>query len=374
MSKDLYGVLGVERGASKSEIKAAFQKLARQYHPDVNPNNPEAEEKFKEVSHAYDILSDDDKRAVYDRTGSTDGMPQDPFFGGQGAGFGVDLGDIFETFFGSGGGSRRRRSMGRDGQDVRSELEITLKEVLIGVERELTYQKQTVCSGCSGTGAEGGAKPDACANCQGTGQVTRIQQSFLGQIQTRTTCPTCQGEGVVIKNKCSKCRGRGVTPEPTKLKVKVPAGIDDGQTIRLSGQGGDGVGGGRPGDLYLTVTIQEDDRFVRSGVDLQTAVELTFAQASLGDEITIDGVGEAVSLNIPAGTQPGRTFRMKGLGLPPLHGGPRGELYIQATVRIPEKLSEAEVKLIQELAELRGEQVPKGAEGGLLGGIFKRKR
>lgn len=372
MAKDLYEVLGVARGASKDDIKAAYRKLARQHHPDVNPGNPEAEERFKEISEAYNVLSDDDKRAQYDRFGSTDGVPQDPFFGGGG----IDLGDIFETFFGGGQSQQsRRRRTGRDGQDVRAEISLSYHEVLTGVEREFKYQRLAACDDCSGTGAAGGSKPETCANCGGTGQVTRVQNTFIGQVRTATTCGQCQGEGTIIKNRCTTCRGQGLVSKTQSISVKIPPGVDDGQTIRVAGKGGDGLGGGRNGDLYVALTIDQDERFERDGTEVYTAVELTISQAILGDHVTIEGIGEPVKFDVPAGTQPGHKFRIKAMGLPPLHGGARGDLWVQAVVKIPTKLSEGQAQLIKDFAELSGEAMPAGAtEGSILGGLFKRKK
>lgn len=373
MAKDLYEVLGVSRGASKDEIKAAYRKLARQYHPDVNPGNPDAEERFKEISEAHNVLSDDAKRAQYDRFGSTDGVPQDPFFGGGG---GIDLGDIFETFFGGGHAQQsRRRRTGRDGQDVRADVTITYQEVLHGVERDLKYQRLAVCDDCSGTGAASGTQPETCSACGGSGQVTRVQNTFIGQVRTSTTCGQCQGEGTIIKNRCNTCRGQGLVAKAQSLSVKIPPGVDDGQTIRVAGKGGDGTGGGRSGDLYVALSIAQDERFERDGTEVYTAVELTIAQAILGDHVTIEGIGEPVKFDVPAGTQPGHKFRIKGMGLPPLHGGARGDLWVQTVVKIPTKLSEGQAQLVKDFAELSGESLPAGAtEGSILGGLFKRKK
>lgn len=371
--KDPYEVLGVGRQATPEEIKSAFRKLARKYHPDVNPGNAEAEEKFKEVQQAYEILSDSEKRARYDQYGVTDDQQMPPggdFFGGGGAGFG----DLFEMFFGqaTGQSTGRRARSGRDGEDVRADLSVTLKEVLIGVEKKIRYRKSVVCGACTGTGVEGGGRPETCPTCQGTGQVAKVQSTFIGQIRTMTTCPTCRGEGVLIKNPCKACKGRGTTQDEREITAKIPPGIESGVNIRFGGQGGDGVGGGRNGDLYLFVTVEDDRRFEREGTELFTAAEVSFAQAVLGDELQLEGIDGEMTLKIPAGTQPGTVLRMRGHGLPRLHGGARGDLHVEVRVKVPTKITPAQEKLLREFSELSGDQDPKG-DGGFLGGIFKRK-
>ncbi len=371
MAKDLYEVLGVPRDASAADIKSAFRKLARQYHPDLNPGNAEAEERFKEINQAYEVLSDEQARARYDQYGSADPQ-QDPFFRGGGAGGGINIEDIFESFFGGAGG-RRQQGPGRDGDDLRADAAINLEDVLTATEQRVKYRRMAACPECKGTGAEGGTKPDTCSECRGSGQVTRVQQTFIGQVRTSTTCPTCNGEGVVVRNRCKKCNGRRLIAQDEELAVTIPAGVSDGAQMRVPGKGSDGVLGGQAGDLYVFITIRPDERFRRNGTNLETAVELSYAQAALGDEFEIDGVGEQVSLTVGPGTQPGETLRVRGSGLPPLHGGTRGDLYVHVTVRIPKKVSEAEEKLIRELAALQGEDAPAGSSG-ILGGLFKKKK
>lgn len=374
--KDPYQVLGVSKNASADEIKSAFRKLARKYHPDVNPGNAEAEEKFKEVQQAYEILSDADKRARFDQYGVTDDQQMPPggdFFGGGGGGGG--FGDLFDMFFGQAGAtqSRGKPRFGRDGEDVRADVEVTLKEVLTGVERKLRFRKSVKCGSCSGTGVEGGGQPETCGTCQGAGQVSRVQNTFIGQIRTMTTCPTCSGQGQVIKNPCKSCRGRGTVQEEREATVKIPIGIEDGATMRVAGGGGDPVGAGRPGDLYVLVTVADDPRFERDGTELLTAVDVSITQAALGAELELEGLAEPVKLKVPAGTQPGALFRFRAHGLPRLHGGARGDLHVQVNVRIPTKISPAQEKLLREFAELAGEDKPKDQDGGLFGGLFKRK-
>ncbi len=371
MAKDLYEILGVPRTASADELKSAYRKLARQHHPDVNPNNPEAEEKFKEIGSAYAVLSDPEKRAQYDRFGTTEEVPQDPFFQG-GAGFG----DLFDMFFGqAGGGGGRRRSGARDGGDIEARIQLSLNEVITGTERELSFQRLTACESCSGTGAEGGETPKTCPQCQGQGVVNRIQNTFLGQVRTQVSCNQCSGTGQIIEHPCKACRGRKQVMTPVSVKITVPPGVDSGATIQMSGEGHQGTGGGRPGDLYVGLTVTENPLFEREGTQIHTQVQLTVAQAALGDEISIDGIDNAYDLHIPAGTQPGDMLTVRNAGLPPLHGGRRGDLHVHCVVEIPKKLNDAQRQAIIALAEAGGESIPHGEKGGgLLGGLFKKKK
>lgn len=373
---DPYAALGVSRDASPDEIKSAYRKLARQYHPDVNPNNPEAEEKFKELSTAYAILSDPEKKAQYDRFGSVDdqvgfqGNPGDFFQGGAG------FGDLFEAFFGSQGGGPQRASGGRrDGDDLRAEAVVTLIEVLEGVEKKITFRRAARCETCEGMGTVDKSKPKACETCNGMGAVTQVRQTMIGSIRTQTPCPKCRGEGIQIDNPCGTCRGEGVTPKQEELFVTIPAGIEGGQTLRVQGKGSDGVRGGLPGDLYVVTHVAEDKRFIREGRMLETEVEITFAQAAIGDSIEIEGLTQTLELTIEPGTQPGDTFRIKGEGLPRLGGGSRGDLLVEAKITIPKKTSEGESKLLKEYAELRGEPIPNGPgkPANIFEKIFKRK-
>jgi molecular chaperone DnaJ len=364
-TRDPYEVLGVSRTASTDEIKSAYRRLARRYHPDVNPNDPTAEEHFKEVGEAYSILSDPEKKDRFDRYGTVD-VPQmgGDFFGG--------FTDLFDVFFGAGQGARRSR--GRDGSDIRADLELTILDVLNGAQNDIKVDRLAECEACSGSGVEGGKAPETCPTCRGQGVVSSVRNTFLGQVRTQTSCPTCQGTGTVIKNPCPECSGNGVLPRTETVHLSIPPGFENGATLHLPGQGNDGSGGGRPGDLYVVLHVKDDSRFDRRGQTLFAVLELSFAQAALGDQIEIQGVDGPIEVEIPAGVQPGTRIPVKGAGLPPLHGGRRGDLMLQATVKVPEKLSDAEVKLIKELAELRGEQIPKGADKGGILGFFGKKR
>ncbi len=374
MAKDLYEILGVSRSATADELKSAYRKLARQYHPDVNPNNPEAEEKFKEISTAYGVLSDTEKRAQYDRFGTTDEQ-QGPFFQGGTAGGG--FGDIFDMFFGqgAGGGGGRRRSSRQDGADLEARIELDLAEVITGTERDLSFQRLIACASCKGSGAEGGAKPETCPQCQGQGVVGRVQNTFLGQVRTQTTCTKCNGSGEIVSNPCKACKGRKQVANAATVKVKIPPGVEAGSMVHLPGNGHEGIAGGRSGDLYVGLQIKDDDRFERDGQHLHTEVELSFAQAAVGDLITVEGVDADHDLDVPPGTQPGDVLAVRSAGLPPLHGGKRGDLYVHTTVVVPKRLNDAQRQAILDLAEAGGERVPKGgAGGGLLGGLFKKKK
>ncbi|AIE88094.1 molecular chaperone DnaJ [Fimbriimonas ginsengisoli] len=371
--KDPYEVLGVARGANADEIKSAYRRLARRHHPDVNPGDPSAEEKFKEVGEAYSILSDPLKRARFDQYGTTDDMPSDPFFGGGGGG---NLNDLFDMFFGNmaGGGAPRGRR-GRDGDDIRSDVELTLNEVIHGVRKEIEVTRMAECNSCHGTGVEGGGQPDTCPTCRGQGAVASVRNTFLGQVRTTSPCPTCGGTGTQIKNPCHECHGRMVVQETATVVVNIPPGVESGATMQVPGQGSDGVGEGRQGDLYVVLHVKEDSRFDRRGQTLISRLNISFAQAALGDQLQIEGVDETVDVNIAAGTQPGTQITVKGAGLPPLHGGRRGDMIVLVQVKVPTRLSEAEVKLIRELAELSGDSVPKGEDrGGILGGLFGKKK
>jgi molecular chaperone DnaJ len=369
--RDPYEVLGVSRDASADEIKSAYRRLARRYHPDVNPDDPTAEDKFKEVGGAYAVLGDPEKRAQFDRFGTTDDQPSDPFYGGNVG----NITDLFDIFFGGGGMAGGRRSHVRHGDDLRYDLEVTLLDVLNGAEREIEFDRLAECSACNGVGTEGGVPRETCGTCKGQGAVSSVRNTFLGQVRTQSPCPTCHGEGSLIKNPCKNCKGQTLLPETAKVPLNIPPGFEDGASMHVPGQGNDGTGGGRPGDLYVVLHVKQDERFRRQGQTLYTKLNLTFAQASLGDGLSIEGLDGPVEIDVPAGTQPGTQIAVRGQGLPPLHGGRRGDLVLLTQVVVPTNLSEAQVKLIRELAEVSGEEPPKGeTKGGLLGGLFGKKK
>lgn len=370
-SIDPYATLGVSKTATADEIKSAYRKLARQYHPDVNPDNPNAEEKFKEVSEAYAILSDPDKRARFDQFGTADeqfgsGGPGPDFFRDGG------FGDLFEAFFG-GAQQGRRPSPTMEGDDVQASVVVELIDVLHGAEKDVKYRRSAKCDSCQGKGTADGSAPKRCDTCDGTGGVTQVRQTFIGAVRTTTTCPKCRGEAYLVENPCATCGGDGLVTKSEELTVKVPAGVETGQSLRVGGRGSDGVRGGRPGDLYVVMHVAEDKRFERRGPDLAMKYDMTFAQAALGDHVVTDGLDEKIEIEIKAGTQPGELIKIKGCGLPTLRNAQRGDLFVQLNLAVPKKTGEAEAALLREYAEVRGERIPEPKEG-FLGGLFKGKK
>ncbi|MHB8637854.1 MAG: molecular chaperone DnaJ [Fimbriimonadaceae bacterium] len=368
--RDPYEVLGVARNASADDLKLAYRRLARQYHPDVNPNDPAAEEKFKEIGQAYAVVGDPEKRARFDQFGVLDDQPAGPDFFAAGGG----INDLFDMFFGGAAGGNAGRRQGRDGADLRIDLTITLGEVITGVKREVELTRLVACEACHGVGTEGGKPPDRCSSCNGQGVIAQTRNTFMGQMTTRTTCPNCAGAGVVIKTPCSVCRGRQSVQRTETTELDIPPGVESGATMHVGGRGNEGVGGGQSGDLYVVLDVKKDPRFERDRQTLVTNIDLTFAQAALGDELEIEGVDASLDLDIPAGTQPNAQIRIRGAGLPPLHGGRRGDLMVVCNVLVPKKLDSAQADLIRQLAAASGEELPKGHEkSSLLGGLFGKK-
>jgi len=343
MAKDYYNILGVDKSASKEDIKKAFRKLAHKYHPDKDGGDAE---KFKEANEAYQVLSDDKKRSQYDQFGSTGFRDASGFANG----FNInvdDLGEMFGDFFG--GGRGKRSSYGsRRGNDVEVSLEIDFKEAIFGVEKEIALDKIIKCSRCEGNGAEPGSKISVCQECKGTGQIKRMQQTILGAFQTTTTCPACQGAGKKAEKVCSKCGGRGVVRGEKKIKIKIPAGINNGEAIKLSGQGEAGLNGGPEGDLYITLKVKPSHKFTREEYNIYTKEYLTFKQSALGDKIKIETVDDGVKLKIPAGTQTGTIFKLKGKGVQKLRGFGKGDHFVEVIVRTPENLTRAQRKALDE--------------------------
>lgn len=354
MSKrDYYEVLGISKSASKDEIKKAYRKLSKQYHPDIN-KEADAAEKFKEITEAYEILSDDQKKAHYDQFGHTD--PNQGFGGGGdfGGGFG-GFEDIFNTFFGGGGGGRRRDpNAPRQGADLQYTMTVSFEEAAFGKETDIEIPREETCGTCSGSGAKPGTKPETCQHCHGTGQLNVEQNTPFGRIVNRRTCNHCNGTGKEIKHKCSTCGGKGKVQKRKKIHVKIPAGIDDGQQLRMSGQGEAGVNGGPAGDLYVVFQVRQHEFFERDGDDIYCEMPITFVQASLGDEIEVPTLHGKVKLKIPAGTQTGKKFRLKGKGVPNVRGYGVGDQYILVRIITPTKLTDKQKQLLKEFAEISG--------------------
>lgn len=363
---DYYELLGVQRGASADELKKAYRKKAVQYHPDKNPGNKEAEEMFKKVSHAYEVLSDPDKRAAYDRYGPSafegagaggmrgggggmGGGFHDPFdifrevFGSQGGAGG----GIFEEMFGGGGG----REGGRDGADLRYDLEISLEDAAAGVEKEISFRKNVTCEHCDGSGAEAGSKRVTCSTCRGAGQIRRSG----GIITFTQTCPACGGVGTKVEKQCTHCRGEGRLPKTTKLNVRIPPGVDTGSRLRSSGNGEAGMAGGRAGDLYIVLTVKEHELFERQGEDLFCEIPIKFTLATLGGTIEVPTLFGKASLKIPVGTQSGTTFRLRGKGMPSLRGGHQGDQLVRVHVEVPQSLTSEQRRLLEEFARVSGD-------------------
>lgn len=354
--RDYYEVLGVEKSSDQDTIKKAYRKLAMQFHPDKNPGNKEAEEKFKEAASAYEVLSSPDKRAKYDRFGHS-------AFGQGGGGFQdaedifANFSDIFGDFFGGMGGPRGARQRNPNGpargSDLRYICEIELKDVIHGLSKDIEFETDESCSECSGSGAAKGSEAETCGSCHGRGQVV-AQQGFF---TVATTCPTCHGAGKIVRNPCEKCRGRGRTKVKRKIRVTIPAGVDTGTQLRVSNEGEGGHRGGPAGDLYVEIRVNEDDRFQRHGLDLLAPLEVSYVQALLGAEMEVETLDGDVKITVPAGSNDGERIRVDKKGVPSLRGGGRGSLYFEVQVEVPKKLTKEEEKLLREIAKARGEEV-----------------
>lgn len=354
--KDYYATLGVPNTATPDELKAAFRRLAREYHPDVN-KSPDAEERFKEINEAYAVLSDQEKRSVYDRYGSEglNGMGGMPDFST------VDFTDIFEELFGFGMGGARRRTVSRNtprrGADLNYNLTLTFEEAVFGTEKEIDITRDEVCSTCGGSGAEPGTSPERCQECGGQGEVRTVRQTFLGSMVQVTTCPVCNGTGEVISSPCNACRGRGLERKTIRKTVNIPAGVDNGNQIRIAGEGQPGVNGGPNGNLYLSVQVKEHKFFRRRDNDILLDLNINVAQAALGAEIEVPTIDGPAKLRIPSGTQPGKSFVMKNKGVPFVRSNGRGDQIVMINVEVPSRLTDEQRELMEKLAATLGSEV-----------------
>jgi len=359
--RDYYEVLGIERNATDADIKKAYRKLAKKFHPDVNQDDKDTEAKFKEVSEAYEVLNNADKRSRYDQYGHAGIDPNG--FGGQGAGFGEfdfgGIGDIFESFFGGGGfgKSSRNRNGPQKGADLKMALEIAFEDAAFGVEKEISINKLEVCSTCQGTGAKPGTSPSTCSHCNGTGQIQYKQNTPFGQFVNVKTCDACHGEGKIIANHCTGCNGKGKVKKNVKMKMNIPAGIDEGQTISLRGEGEPGNKGGPAGDLYVSIRIKPHAIFKRQGNDVICEMPITFVQAALGAELEVPTLDGRVKYSINEGTQTGSVFRLKNKGVPFIRGNGRGDQYVKVEIEVPKKLNDKQKAILKEFSEIRGDEV-----------------
>ncbi|MEV4295795.1 molecular chaperone DnaJ [Microbispora rosea] len=372
MSNDYYATLGVRRDASQEEIKKAYRRLARELHPDVNPD-PETQERFKEINQAYEVLSDAGKRRMYD-------MGADPF-GGAGAGAGAGgfgagfpFSDIMDAFFGSAGGARGPRSRARRGRNATIRVELDLGETAFGTTREIVVDTAVVCEVCQGSGAASGTHPDTCDMCHGRGEVSQVTRSFLGQVMTSRPCPQCGGYGSVIRHPCMECSGEGRVRTRRTIKVRIPAGVEDGTHIQLAGEGEVGPGGGPPGDLFLEIVERPHQIFERRGDDLHCTVHIPMTAAALGTSIAIETLDGAEDIDIRPGTQAGQVIPLYGKGVQRLNETGRGDLLIHVNVETPAKLDPQQEELLRELAKLRGEERPPGKFSPGQQGFFSRLR
>ena len=384
--RDYYEVLGVAKTASDDEIKSAYRKLAKKYHPDLNPGDKAAEASFKEINEAYEVLSDKDKRTKYDQFGHAAFDPNAGFGGGGFGGFSGfsgsyssggfsgafdGFGDILNSMFGGGfGGSTRSSNPNAPmrGDDLRYNLTIAFDEAAFGVNKEISYRREEKCSVCGGSGAKPGSKTSTCTKCKGTGQIHVQQNTMFGSMMSARACDACGGTGKIIEQPCDSCKGSGRTSKVLKVNVSIPAGIDDGQTIRVGGKGGAGYNGGPDGDLLVTVRVKDHKQFIREGYNLYTNLSIPITTAVLGGEVKVPTLSGDVKYNIPAGTQSGTTFRLKELGVQKLKQQGKGDLYVNVAVDIPKHLTEEQRELFEKLAETFGTEHPEG------GGIFKRKK
>lgn len=366
---DLYELLGVRRDASDDEIKRAYRRKARQHHPDANAGDPEAEAKFKEVSFAYEVLRDPERRARYDRFGPASFGQGGGAGGAGGFDFEGGLGDLFEAFFGSMTGTAGRRRGPQGGADAEVVLQLDFAEAVFGTRKELAVRLPVTCETCSGSGAAPGTSPVPCPDCQGSGEIRRIRQSLLGQVVTAVACGRCQGLGETIPEPCSDCRGEGRRLEERTFAVEVPAGVEDGSTLRLAGRGPAGPRGGPNGSLFVHLSVSSDERFERRGDDLHTMIHVGMAQAALGVHVDVETLEDRRHVEVPAGTQSGHVVRLKGAGVPHLRGRGRGDLFVHLLVDTPTALTPRQEELLRQLAAERGEDLAAGGHDGVISKI-----
>ncbi len=359
VKRDYYEVLGVSRQASADDLKRAFRKIAMESHPDRNPDDPVAAARFKEASEAYAVLSDTGRRRSYDMFGHA----AVDMGGGPAVDFSdMPFADIFDTFFGGGIGSRSRRQRSDRGDDLRYDMTITFEEAFTGVEKQIDVPRLATCDRCSGSGAEPGTGTETCPRCGGSGSIRRAQQSIFGNIVTQTTCPTCGGAGRLLRSPCTQCRGQGRATVTRRLTVRIPAGVDTGSQIRLSGEGEAGVRGGPPGDLYVVLRVKSHPQLARRDQSIVYELRINMVQAALGDRIEIPTMDGPVEIAIPAGTQHGQSFRLAGKGMPDVRGGRRGDQYVLVQVLVPKDLTPEQRALLRKVGGLTGkpEKVSKG--------------
>lgn len=361
--RDYYEILGVSKSATDPEIKKAYRKLSKQYHPDIN-KEADADAKFKEITEAYEVLSDGNKRAAYDQYGHAS---TDPNFGAGGGGFGGGFGgggfggggfeDIFESFFGGGGGRAANPNAPRQGEDLQYRMDLEFEEAIFGKETTIQYNREAECKTCHGDGAKPGTNPVTCSKCHGSGTLNVERNTPLGRVMTRQTCDVCQGTGKEIKEKCPTCHGSGHEKQLHKIKVKVPAGVETGQQMRMNGGGDAGKNGGPYGDLYVIFNVAASKQFERDGAEIFYEMPLEFVQAALGDEVEIPTVHGTVKLKVPAGTQTGQNFRLRGKGAPKLRGTGNGDQHVIVNIVTPKKLNDAQRDALQAFAKASGHTV-----------------
>lgn len=380
--RDYYEILGVSKSATDPEIKKAYRKLSKQYHPDIN-KEADADAKFKEITEAYEVLSDGNKRAAYDQYGHAS---TDPNFGAGGGGFGGGFGgggfggggfeDIFESFFGGGGGRAANPNAPRQGEDLQYRMDLEFEEAIFGKETTIQYNREAECKTCHGDGAKPGTHPVTCSKCHGSGTLNVERNTPLGRVMTRQTCDVCQGTGKEIKEKCPTCYGSGHVKEKHSVKVTVPAGVEDGNQMRLNGQGEAGKNGGPYGDLYVVFRVKSSDLFDRDGSEIYYELPISFIQAALGDEVEVPTVHGKVKLKIPAGTQTGINFRLKGKGAPRLRGAGNGDQHVKIKIITPKDLSSEQKRILHEFAKESGIEVTEQDESlfGKVKDAFKKDR